>query len=175
MWSCRWGRIDNPHSKSYEILTERFAAVVDYFINAQFYNMQKRVRGILIKDGMVVLIKRTRDGETFYVFPGGGVEEGETDEDALKREMKEELGIDISVKELIAQQKFGKPKSKECMNFFYICENKGGKLGTGKGPEYTARNGYEGLHEPVELSLNEISKLELRPADVKDLVLKKYL
>jgi 8-oxo-dGTP pyrophosphatase MutT (NUDIX family) len=56
--------------------------------------MQKRVRGILIKDGMIALIKRTRDGETFYVFPGGGVEEGETDEQALKREMKEELGTD---------------------------------------------------------------------------------
>ena len=53
--------------------------------------MQKRVRGILIKDGMIALIKRTRDGETFYVFPGGGVEEGETEEQALKREIKEEL------------------------------------------------------------------------------------
>ena len=53
--------------------------------------MQKRVRRILIKDGMIALIKRTRDGETFYVFPGGGVEEGETEEQALKREIKEEL------------------------------------------------------------------------------------
>ncbi len=137
--------------------------------------MQKRVRGILIKDGIIALIKRTRDGETFYVFPGGGVEEGETDEDALKREMKEELGVDISVKALIAKQKFGRIKSKECMNFFYICDNKGGKFGTGKGPEYTAGNGYEGLHEPVEIPSNEVSKLDLRPADVKDLILKKYL
>ncbi len=137
--------------------------------------MQKRVRGILIEDGMITLIKRTRDGKTFYVFPGGGVEERETEEQALKREMKEELGLDVLVKDLIVKQNFGKPKSKECMNFFYICEKRGGKLGTGKGPEYTPGNGYKGTHEPVELPLDRINQLDLRPIGIKDLICKKYL
>ena len=48
----------------------------------------ERVRGILIENEVITIIKRTRDGETFYVFPGGGVEKGETEEQALKREMK---------------------------------------------------------------------------------------
>lgn len=86
----------------------------------------ERVRGILIENEVITIIKRTRDGETFYVFPGGGVEKGETEEQALKREMKEELGLDVLVKELVTKQNFGKPKSKECINFFYICEKKGG-------------------------------------------------
>ena len=136
--------------------------------------MQKRVRGILIEDGVITLIKRTRDGEIFYVFPGGGVDEGETDEQALEREIKEELGIDVSVKELVAKQNFGKHKSKECMNFFYVCKVKGGKLGTGCGPEYTPGNGYKGTHKPVQIPISKINKLDLRPAEVRDSIFKKY-
>ena len=37
----------------------------------------------------------------YYVFVGGGLENGETLEDGTKREIKEELGIDVNVLELI--------------------------------------------------------------------------
>ncbi len=54
-----------------------------------------RVTGVIIKDGKILLIRRVKNGEEYFVFPGGGVEEGETQEEALKREMKEETGLDI--------------------------------------------------------------------------------
>lgn len=137
--------------------------------------MQKRVRGILIEDGKIILIKRTKGAEIFYVFPGGGMEGGETEKQALKREMNEELGLDVSVKEFVAENSFGESKSEEYVNLFYICKKKGGKLGTGCGPEYAPNNGYEGIHEPVQLPLDKIMQLDLRPTSIRDLIYKKYL
>lgn len=55
-----------------------------------------RVAGIIIKDGKILLMRRVKNGEEYFVFPGGGVEEGETQEDALKREIKEEVNLDVN-------------------------------------------------------------------------------
>lgn len=53
---------------------------------------------IFSKDGKLLLGQNKRGGvyEGLFVVPAGGVEEGESTEEALKREMLEETGIDIS-------------------------------------------------------------------------------
>ena len=57
-----------------------------------------RVAGICVQNGNVLLQKPTND--TAFAFPGGHVEFGETNEETLIREFKEEIGADIRVKEL---------------------------------------------------------------------------
>jgi mutator protein MutT len=56
-------------------------------------NLQKAA-GILIKDG-TLLVCRTRGKDTFFA-PGGRLEAGETPEQALIRELREEVGIEVS-------------------------------------------------------------------------------
>ena len=41
-------------------------------------DMRERVAGILVCDHRVALIRRNRGGEEYYLFPGGGVDPGET-------------------------------------------------------------------------------------------------
>ena len=65
--------------------------------------MNVRVRGIILDDGKVALIERAKADRVYYIFPGGGVENGETHLQALLREMKEELGIEVDAGELFRE------------------------------------------------------------------------
>lgn len=62
--------------------------------------IRNRGAAIIVQGGKIALIKRIRKGETYYVFPGGGIEEGEIPEEATKREAYEELGVHIEVEHL---------------------------------------------------------------------------
>lgn len=57
------------------------------------------VGGITEDDEGNILLVKTKDGG--WVYPGGQVEVGESLTDALMREVKEESGIDVTVKNLI--------------------------------------------------------------------------
>jgi len=60
------------------------------------------VDGILLKDDKILLVKRAiYPFSGYWVLPGGHVDYGERLEEALKREMKEELGIKVKIKNLI--------------------------------------------------------------------------
>ncbi len=52
-----------------------------------------RIAGIIIKDGKMLMLKGR--GYLELWTPGGKVEENETDEECLKRELKEEIGVEL--------------------------------------------------------------------------------
>lgn len=56
--------------------------------------MIKKSAGIIIKDKKVLLV--TNKKQPFYWTPGGKLEEDETAEEALKRELMEELNITVT-------------------------------------------------------------------------------
>lgn len=60
---------------------------------------QMRIAGLAFREGHVLVHRAAH--ETFWTFPGGGGEMGETSEDTLRREMREELGTDASVGRLL--------------------------------------------------------------------------
>jgi 8-oxo-dGTP diphosphatase len=57
------------------------------------------VAALIRADGLVLLTQRKpgRHLGLSWEFPGGKVEDGETDEIALMRELREELGVDVAV------------------------------------------------------------------------------
>lgn len=58
--------------------------------------MRQRASAVIIKDNRILLMHRIKPGEDYYVFPGGGVEDGESIEQAAIREVREELSLDAS-------------------------------------------------------------------------------
>jgi mutator protein MutT len=61
------------------------------------------VKGVLLVGGKVVLVRNDRDE---WELPGGRMDPGETQEQALVREFREELSLDIEPVDLIDSYEF---------------------------------------------------------------------
>ena len=84
------------------------------------------VAGIIELDNYILLCQRHCDSLRFplkWEFPGGKVEKGESPEDAIKRELNEELGITVEALEKIDAYSFSYPNEKAFyLHFFKINE-----------------------------------------------------
>ncbi len=54
-------------------------------------------KAVIIRDGKLLVTKNRDDEDIFYLLPGGGQKPGETLPAALRRECREELGVDVNV------------------------------------------------------------------------------
>jgi 8-oxo-dGTP pyrophosphatase MutT (NUDIX family) len=133
--------------------------------------MRVRAGVVLIENGKVALIERHRAGKHYFVFPGGGVDEDETPEQAAIREMEEETGLRVTVRRKLAEIHFGVSKQ-----VYYLVDRLDGKFGTGTGVEFTDSNPddpNEGIYFPVWMSLEELPQHEnVYPVNVAALVSK---
>ena len=135
--------------------------------------MHTSVRGIVNYNDKIVLIHRIKtkdDGNVrdYYVTPGGKIEENESHEEALRREIKEELGIEIEIKDLCLE--LDDRDYNDSFQYFYNCNYKAGELGTGDGPEFTDKENYKGVFEIVLVDKKEISNLNLVPEKIKEIL-----
>lgn len=111
------------------------------------------VAAIIIRDGKVFATQRGygefKDG---WEFPGGKVESGESREEALKREIKEELDAEIQVNRLLETVEYDYPKFHLTMHCF-VCE-------------LESENLILKEHEDARwLSMDEMDTMDWLPAD----------
>ncbi len=101
----------------------------------------------------------------YYVFPGGGLEDNETLEEATKREVLEEFGIDVIVEE----QLFYREIREYLKEYIFKCKYISGKLGTGNGPEFSGDAKYinRGKYIPEIIKKEEIKNIRLLPEELK--------
>ena len=59
------------------------------------------VKAVIVRDGRLLVTVNLDDEGSFYLLPGGGQEPGEPLPDALRRECREEVGVDVDVHELV--------------------------------------------------------------------------
>lgn len=133
--------------------------------------MNKRVssRGIIIENDYVYLmfrrrIKENREMKEYYVIPGGGINENETLEENVKREVKEEFSVDVKINGYI-----GKNESEETIANFFSCSIISGtpKLGGEELDRFTESNYYEVRKVKIE----DLDKIDVMG---KDMIIKAF-
>ena len=123
-----------------------------------------RAAGILIEDGRLLLVKQYVTETRGWSLPGGKLEFGETIAQCLIREIKEETGLDISVKEMLyVTDRFHREAHIVHMNF--LVERHGNKPGefewTHQDPHPSKSS--KALREIRMVPLNELGQLGFPP------------
>lgn len=131
-----------------------------------------RVAGIIFMDDGIALmhrkdVKKRKDFQEYYTFPGGGLEKGETPEEGTIREIEEEFGIKVEIVKKLYEMKSEKFNQKE---IFYLCKYVSGEFGTGKGPEFSNNPKYadSGKYIPEIVKIEDIEKILLFPNEIKE-------
>lgn len=118
----------------------------------------------IIKDSKILLIKRIKNDEQYYILPGGGVESEETPLDAAIREVKEELGIKVNIVDQIAEF-----EHRGNIEYYYIAKDFAGEI-NGNGDS----NLNDAIHDEVLwLDVSQIEKINLLPAKIKAILIEK--
>lgn len=125
----------------------------------------------------IVTIKRQKfkDGKMvkeYYTLPGGHVENDESFEETLKREILEELNVNITIKEkLVSLYNEDLNRDEE----FFICEIGNEIIEKGNGPEWTNPDIEKyGSYEIVYINVKNIEDYNILPPQVKELLIQRY-
>ncbi|MGQ9631907.1 MAG: NUDIX domain-containing protein [bacterium] len=98
-----------------------------------------RVAVILRREDSILLVKHEKEGRSYWLLPGGGVNFGETIEECAKRELSEETGLNIALGDLaFLCESIPPDKSRHIINLFYSGEILGGKIRVGEGERLKA-------------------------------------
>lgn len=128
------------------------------------------VAAVIKSDDMILATQRGYgDFKGMWEFPGGKIESGETQKEALTREIKEELGADITVGDYLCTVVYEYPSFHLIMDT-YICTLDDNKLEN----KYHDENNLE--HEDYKwLTIDNIDEVNWLPADIEIVnKLKKY-
>jgi ADP-ribose pyrophosphatase YjhB (NUDIX family) len=118
-----------------------------------------RVAAIIVHDESILLVRHVKNGQSYWLLPGGGLEYGESLEEALCRELREETNLEIRVGDLvIVNDSINPDGTRHVINLCFTAEIVSGEL----------RCGIDHRLEEVRfVPLREVPNLTFYP-DVRD-------
>ncbi len=127
----------------------------------------RRARAILITpENRLVLIKRKKPGVLYYVLPGGCIEDGETSQDAIVREIFEEVGSALIEEPVFLFTEFNPFDGNELD--VYLAKEKSRQTPMGEEWQNPSEDNY---YEVQEFTLDELTDIPIVPEFLKDKII----
>ena len=125
------------------------------FVNSS--DRRARAAVVLRDETRIALIRRVRDGHTYFVFPGGGIRDDETAAEAATRQVQRELGVDVLLGPRLLIEEF-RGETAHYFSGLIVA----GEFGTG-GRADDADPADAGTSEPVWMELAELPHHRVHP------------
>jgi 8-oxo-dGTP pyrophosphatase MutT (NUDIX family) len=129
-----------------------------------------RAAGIVFKDDVLLVMFRRKNGREYYTFPGGGVEERESPEDAVVREIYEEATVVVDTPALVYELHRGSGNARDALpsrEFFYRCVYQSGVPALGSDSiECAIFDKEKNYFEPKWVKSSDLADMLLLPPEV---------
>ena len=109
----------------------------------RIFGRDTRYQGAIVRDDQILLIRHQENetGRSYWIFPGGGIEPGETEEECVRREIREETNLDVRIVSLLMDEP-EPTQSTYLSHKTYLCAPNAGEASPGIEPEPDAASWY---------------------------------
>lgn len=132
--------------------------------------MGKAARAIIIENGNILVMFRNKQGSQYYTLVGGRVDDDETIEQALVREVREETGLSVTSASLVFTEKHPEPYNEQ---YIYLCEvAPHGEVAVEAGSEEGMMNRIDiNVHKPMWANEHSFASLPFRTPQLQTAIL----
>ena len=122
---------------------------------------------IILDNDKLLVIKRDNQGKKYYALPGGGIEPGETPEQAVRREITEETSLATEFVRQIYQHNY----SDGSTQYFYLFKYVSGQPRLSESAPEIIREHNNNFYLPIWYEVSQLNQILLYPLEVRDWII----
>ena len=128
---------------------------------------RQRVAVIIMHQQEILLLYRYKNGRSYYVIPGGGVKRGESLKQTGRREVKEEVNLDVAL-----APKWLEYNNDGLVEHYFLARDFQGEVKLG-GPELTKQS-PQNIYRPEWIPMSELKDIPLLPPAIKEKIIAEF-
>jgi ADP-ribose pyrophosphatase YjhB (NUDIX family) len=123
--------------------------------------MANAARAIIIENGNILVMQRNKQGHQYFTLVGGRVNDNESLEQGLAREVEEETGMQVIASQLVFHEQHPAPYNEQYIYLCQVAPHSGGEIQKTSEEAMMNKLGID-THKLHWISLNAFPKIAFR-------------